>query len=243
MTDAVQIAEGLWTIDGPAVRWCTFPFPTRMTLMRLGDGRLLMHSPIELTSKVRDAVESLGTPRCLVSPNKLHHLFWAKWQSAYRDASSFAPPGLAQKRPDLAFDGELGDRPEPAWAQEVDQLVFKGSRVLDEVVFFHRASRTLVLGDLVENFDPQSLSLPHRMLARFGHVLAPHGQTPLDLRQTFAMRRDEARRSLERLLGWQPQVVLMCHGLPVHEHAESFLEAAFAWVAGVTSRSDSTSLL
>lgn len=36
-----------------------------------------------------------------------------------------------------AFLAELGDDPDPAWAQEIDQLIFKGSRVLDEVVFLH----------------------------------------------------------------------------------------------------------
>lgn len=230
MSDPVQLSDSLWIIDGPAVRWFTVPFPTRMVIVRLADNNLLIHSPIELTPKIRRTVEALGQPKYLVSPNKIHHLFWSNWQAAYPEALSFSPPGLAQKRPDLSFYGELGDSPETFWAKEVDQLTFKGSRIFNEVVFFHIPSRTLILGDLVENFDPGTLSRFHRLVARFGRVLAPHGQTPLDYRQSFLLRHLEARSSLHRLLEWGPRSVVMCHGLPVTENAEAFLKAAFGWL-------------
>lgn len=222
-----RIAPDLWIVDGPVVPWFV-PFPTRMTLARLPGG-LFVHSPIALTPALRRAVEALGTPRWLVSPNKLHHLFWADWQRAWPQAQSFAPPGLAPKRADLAFDGELRDQPEAAWAPAIDQLVFRGSRVLDEVVFFHRASRTLVLGDLVENFDPRTLAWRHRCLARLGGVLAPDGGTPLDYRLSFLGRRHQARAAWQRIAAWAPQRVLMCHGVPVMHDAMGFLERAFAW--------------
>ena len=230
MTRARPIAHNLWIVDGPAVRWFTMPFPTRMTIARLADGGLFVHSPIELTAEVREAVAALGIPRYLVSPNKIHHLFWAEWQDAYQDALSFSPPGLGKKRPDLVFHGELGNRPESAWAQDIDQMIFQGSRVLDEVVFFHRSSHTVIFGDLVENFDPRSLSWFHRALARFGKVLAPHGQTPIDYRWSFRTRHAEARESLWKLLDWQPRRIIMCHGIPVEENALPFIESAFAWL-------------
>lgn len=223
------IADGLWTLDGPVVRWF-LPFPTRMTIVRLHDGGLLVHSPVELTASVRRAIESVGTPRHLVSPNKLHHLFLAGWQQAWPQALSHAPPGLRDKRPDLVFHGDLGDRPPPAWAADLDQLRFDGSRAMTEIVFFHRASRTVIFGDLVENFDPATLAWPHRWLARLGGVLAPHGRPPLDFRLSFAGPRARARAARRRLLGWRAQRVLMCHGVPVLRDAQPFLEAAFAWL-------------
>lgn len=229
MTQPHRLSEDLWTIDGPTVRWF-LPFPTRMTIARLAGGDLFVHSPIALTADVRRAVEALGTPRWLVSPNKLHHLFWAEWQRTYPEALSFAPPGLAAKRADLRFDGELADRPEPAWAPAIDQLVVRGSRALDEVVFFHRPSRTVVFGDLVENFDPRTLSRLHRCVARFGGVLAPNGGTPLDYRLSFLRHHAQARAGWRRIEAWAPQRVLMCHGLVVEREAMAFLESAFAWV-------------
>lgn len=226
----LQIADGLWILDGPPVRWFTLPFPTRMTLIRLSDGSLFIHSPIELTPAVRRIVEELGVPRYIVSPNKLHYLFWKRWQCAYKDALSFAPPGLAQKRPDLVFQGQLGEHPDAAWKRDVDQLIFRGSRLIEEVVFFHRASRTAVFGDLIENFDPRALTWFHRGVARIGGVLAPHGGTPTDFRLSFRGRHDEARRCLQRLREWNPSAVVMCHGLAVRENAGPFIDAAFAWL-------------
>lgn len=230
MTKPIKVRDNLWVARGPDIRWFTMPFPTRMVVMRLADSSLVLHSPIELTDTLRADVEELGEPRYLVSPNKLHHMFWTQWQKTYPDAVSYAPPGLAAKRPDLTFAGELGDAPEPEWAAEIDQLVFRGSNVMEEVVFFHKPTRTVLFGDMVENFDPESLSLVHRGVARLGHVLAPEGETPLDFRLSFKGREDAARNSLRRILAWQPTGVIMCHGVPVFEQAERFLTQAFAWL-------------
>lgn len=225
-----QIAQGLWLVDGPVVRWWTMPFPTRMTLVRLDGGDLFVHSPIPLTPQVRSLVEAHGTPRVIVSPNKLHHLFMPPWREAYAGARLFAPPGLREKRPDLAFDGDLGDAADAAWSDSIDQILFAGSRALDEIVFFHKPTRTLILGDLVENFDPATLSPFHRAIARIGGVLAPDGKTPRDLQLSFRGHREEARDALRRMLAWKPLAVTMCHGLPVTENATAFLESAFAWL-------------
>ena len=229
MATLIQISETLWTIDGPVVDWF-FPFPTRMTIARLTGDDLFIHSPVELTPDVRKAVESLGTPRYLVSPNKMHHLFWHEWQEVYNDALSFSPPALREKRPDLKFYGTLGDRPHPAWAQQLDQLMFKGSRFLDEVIFFHRDSRTVIFGDLLENIDPGPLPWFPRLLARLSGVTAPRGGTPLDYRFSFVMRRAEARECLQRIIDWAPQQIIMCHGIPVRQDALPFIKSAFAWL-------------
>jgi Domain of unknown function (DUF4336) len=225
----VQVAEHLWILDGPIVQWY-LPFPTRMTIARLPGDELFIHSPIELTSEVRSSVEAIGCPRYFVSPNKLHHLFLSGWQEAYSDAKSFAPPGLRSKRPDLSFQGDLAEGVALPWAQHVDQLVFKGSRVLEEVVFIHRESKTAIFGDLIENFDPNTLSRFHRLLVRLGGVVAPRGKTPLDLRLSFFMRHAEARECLRRVIDWEPRQVIMCHGIPVYRDALMFIESAFSWL-------------
>jgi Domain of unknown function (DUF4336) len=229
MAVPLEISRTLWIMDGPVVDWF-FPFPTRMTIARLPDGGLFIHSPIELSAEVRKAVEALGRPRYLVSPNKLHHLFWAQWQEAYPDAQSFSPPQLAEKRPDLVFHGKLGDAPHPAWAPQIDQLVFKGSRFFEEVVFFHKESRTVIFGDLVESFDAKPLTRFQRFIARAGGVMAPRGGTPIDYRFSFLGRRAQGRASLQRVIDWGPERLVMCHGVPVLKNALPFIESAFAWL-------------
>ena len=94
-------------------------------------------SPIALTSELAEELEKLGEVRCLVAPNKLHHLFLTEWAERYPGARLHAAPGLAKKRPDLTFSAELGDGSPPEWQSEIDQVVIGGSFVMNEVVLFH----------------------------------------------------------------------------------------------------------
>lgn len=40
---------------------------------------------------------------------------------------------------------------------DIDQAVFRGSIAMDEVVFFHRASRTAIFGDLIQEIIAAAL--------------------------------------------------------------------------------------
>lgn len=233
---AIEIAEGLWLLEGETVPFFAPPLPlrlpyrTRSVAARLEDGTLWIDSPVRLTDAIRAAVDALGPVHHIVSPNKLHHLFIDDWRRAYPHARLYAPPGLEAKRPDLDFTAALGDAPEAAWAADLDQLIFAGSIYMQEVVFFHRASRTLILGDLIENHDPADLTRAQRALARFNRMLAPCGETPRNFRASF-WRREAARRSLARLMAWEPERIVPLHGPWIERDAVAFLERAFAWLA------------
>ena len=226
--DLQQLDEGLWTLDGDAISFLTFPYELRMTIVRLTGGPLFVHSPVQLDDERRALVNALGPVSAIVSPNKLHHLFLGPWAEAYPQAKLYAPPGLIKKRPDLVFAGELTDTPEPLWAGDLRQCVVRGSVFMNEVVFFHRASRTLILGDLIENHNPAAFSWWQRKIGQINRMLAPQGQTPVNYRLTF-FRRRLARAGLERVLSWKPRRVVMMHGPCVMDDAGAFLHRAFAW--------------
>jgi hypothetical protein len=223
-----KLDEGIWTLRGDPVPFFTFPYQLRSTIVDLGGNVLLVHSPVQLSVGAQ-AVESLGRLAYIVSPNKMHHLFLGEWKAAFPDARIYSPPGLRSKRPDLTFQGDLGDEPEDAWASVLDQRVVTGSLFMEEVVFFHRPSRTLILGDLIENHDPSVLSVWHRAVARANGMLAPHGATARILRLSF-LRRAEARRVVSEILSWQAKRVVVMHGPCVEHDAEGFLRHAFGWL-------------
>lgn len=234
------VAPGLWLADGPIVHMAAplgtrAPFPTRMTLARLADGGLWCHSPIAPDAGLFEAIDALGPVRHLVAPNKLHYAHVAAWKRRYPQAVAWASPGVRERAADqgieVRFDADLGDAAPPAWAGTLDQLHFKGSRAIEEVVFLHRPSATLVLADLIENFEADRLGLPLRWLARLGGVLAPHGGMPLDMRLTYLGHKAEARACLARLLAWRPRRILLAHGRCFMEHGEAELRRAFAWLA------------
>ena len=232
------VAPGLWLVDGPIVRMAALggsaPFTTRMTVVRLAGGGLWCHSPVAPDAALFAAIDALGPVRHLVSPNKLHYAHIAAWKQRYPDAIAWASPGVreraASQRIEVAFEADLGDAAEPAWIAELDQLHFRGSRVFEEVVFLHRASATLILTDLIENFEAAKLGAAMRWIARLGGVLDPDGKTPLDMRFTFRDRA-AARTCLQRMLAWQPQRVILAHGRCYLDHGEAELRRAFRWLA------------
>jgi hypothetical protein len=232
------VGENLWMVDGPVVRMSylggSFPFPTRMVVVRLSNGGLYLWSPTEPVAGLRSQIDALGAVRHLVSPNKLHYAHIAAWQRAYPEATAWASPGVhrraASQHIDVSFDADLGDEPEPAWHEDLDQLVFRGSRLLEEVVFFHRKTRTLLLADLIENFETQKVAGLHGWLVRLAGAADPDGKAPLDLRLTFLGRKAKARSSLQRMLAWEPERVIMAHGRPYERDGTAELRRAFRWL-------------
>lgn len=233
------VAENLWIVDGPVVRMAapfgtSMPFTTRMTVVRLANGDLWCHSPIALDAELQVALEELGPVRHLVSPNMLHYASIADWVRAYPEAIAWASPGVreraAKQKIEVIFHQDLADEAPSVWADDIDQLIFRGSRMLLEVVFFHRHSNTLILTDLIENFELDKV--PHRWhwLMRLGGVLDPDGGAPRDLRMTFWGRKDEARASLSRMLEWPTERVMLAHGRWYPENGMAELRRAFRWL-------------
>jgi hypothetical protein len=224
-----ELDSNLWSVDGDRVRMLGIPFDTRMTVVRLADGALWLHSPVAASDANVQAVSGLGPVRHLVAPNKFHHLFVAAWKQRFPEARTWAGPGLAERRREIRFDGDLGDDPEAAWRDDLDQVLFRGSRVLDEAVFLHRASRTAIFTDILQNHDPARESALWRLVKRANGILAPRGGAPRDWRLTVRDRR-AARTSLERILAWDFERVILSHGLCVEREGHAFVERAFSWL-------------
>ena len=222
-------SDGLWTVDGDRIKMLTIPFETRMTVVRLENGDLWLHSPVAPTDARVEALSAIGPVRHLVAPDKFHHLFVKAWLDRFPDAISWAEPSPARRRPDLRFDHTLGDEAEAAWKPEIDQLLFRGSRVLSEAVFHHPASRTVIVTDIVQNHDPDLDGAFWRRVKRLNRIVAPCGEAPLDWRWTVRDKK-AARASLARLLSWDFDRVIVCHGICVEFDGRKFMENAFRWL-------------
>jgi hypothetical protein len=222
--------DDLWIADGPPVFFLSFRFPTRMVVARLPDKSLWLWSPIALDDRLRDDIAKLGEPRFVVEPNALHHLPLADWLKAFPKLRLWAPPGLAKKRTDLVFEGKLGDEPPDEWRDVIDQVRIRGSFALTEVVFFHRPSRTCIVGDLIQKFDPREISGWRGLMLRANSLVGPNGSTPREWRATF-VKRDDARASVRRALAWTPEHLVIAHGLRVTERGEDALRRGLAWLS------------
>jgi hypothetical protein len=139
--------------------------PLRMTVIRLSDGDLLLHSPTRFSPQLANQVEESGALRHLIAPSFGHWMFVKEWQARYPNALTWAVPGLRQRKQvrksGLRIDQELADSPPPEWAEEVDQLVVRGGAGFREAALFHKSTRTLVLTDLVVNVEADKLPRLH----------------------------------------------------------------------------------
>jgi hypothetical protein len=70
----VPLAENLWVVARPQTFY-GLPVGTRMTVMRLDGGRLLLHSPVVLDPGLRSELDAIGRVCYVVAPNRVHHLY------------------------------------------------------------------------------------------------------------------------------------------------------------------------
>ena len=232
------IGDNLWIVDGPIVRMSMYgakvPFPTRMAIARLSNGDLWCWSPTALTDALKTEIDALGPVRHLISPNKIHYANIDAWTTAYPEAIAWASPGVrdraAQQKIPVTFHADLTDEPPAAWASDFDQVIFRGSRFMDEVVFFHRSTRTLILADLIENFELNKVSPAMGLLMRMGGNLDPDGKTPLDLQATFWGQKAQVRPCLEQILAWNPEQIILAHGRCYERNGTDELRRAFRWL-------------
>lgn len=221
------VANQLWIAEMPASR-LGFEFGARMTIIRLSSGDLFIHSPIELDTVLRQQLDSLGTVSFVVSPYRMHYMHLLDFAKAYPNARFYAPPGLGEME-GVTFAGVLGDRPEPEWASDLEQIVIRGNALDNEVDFFHRASRTLILTDLCFNI-PAERSATTRVMARVLGVLEKCAPT-----RTFRLlSRDRAalRKCIEHILSWDFDRIILAHGNIVDSGGKMVLRTGFSWLLG-----------
>lgn len=226
-----KISNNLWLFDGEPVTFMMLPFTTRMTIIRLSNSKLWVHSPIKLNTELKAQVDALGEIEYLIAPNHLHHLFLAKWQECYPDAQTYGTREVIKKRSELCFCAELTSDKSYPWDEDIHSLLFAGSPLMQEAVFLHRESKTLVLTDLIENFPATDFTPVQRMFAKFTGILAPNGKTPIDWRMSFLFHKKEAKDNYLKMVQWQPQKIIMAHGVIVESNAMTFLKRSFSWLS------------
>ena len=233
MTALQPLDTDIWLAEGPVVDFHGFPYPTRMVLVRLPDGALWVWSPVALTPELRAEVEAIGTPAHLVSPNAIHHLYLSEWHAAWPEAKLWGPAKTIKKRDDLPFEPALEDTAPDDWQGVFTQAWFRGSPILDEIAFVHRPSSTAIFADLSENFSEDFVKTRWKAwqlpIARFWGIMEGKGHAPLEWRLSWFHRRP-AREALAKILGAQPDRIIMAHGEWVDTGGEDFLLNSFSWL-------------
>lgn len=220
------MADSLPVFDYAQVLPLGLRFPARMTALPLASGRLALVSPIPIDEARAAALGALGQVEFLIAPNLLHHLYLPDAARRYPNARVLAPSALGKKRPELAIAHVLGEALPSELAAAVDVVPIAGAPGIDEYAFFHRATRSLVLTDLVFN-----VTRPEGWLA---HLLFYLGGTHQRLAASRIWRMKVTDRaafavSIERLLALPFETLVMAHGDIVSDGARARLGQALAW--------------
>jgi len=220
------VPDRIWLAEY-GVRYAAMSLRARTTIVRLGNGDLFVHSPCPLNATLRSQLAGIGRVAHVVAPGMYHHLHVAAWMDAYPTAQLWLCPGLRAKRPKLPPGQELSDEPPAAWRSELDQVVIRGNRLLWEVVFVDHVSRTLIVTDSVELYGDATPDVPW-MLRVWWYLFGMWNRPAPAPEYRFGWcDRKAARRSLQRVLKWDFDRIVLSHGDLIEHDGRAC--AAQAW--------------
>jgi hypothetical protein len=216
----IQVGPGVWTIQREFTN-ADGPGGSRMTVMALSSGGLVIHSPVLLDVALGEEVMGLGRVMAIIAPNRYHHQFIDGWKKGFPSAKLYGSPVLGHSRSDLEFDNWLSDEPPGLWADEIDQAEINGMPELGEFVFFHRQGRTLVVTDIVFNYTPaQAAADPG----------AADGLGPHQRRRDEIVDKAALSQSVSKILHWDFDRVVVSHGEVVGQNGRELFAAGFSFL-------------
>ncbi len=226
MSQLSKVADNIWRTERP-LRFFGFEMGTRMTVVRIDDA-LWVHSPVELDDTLKQELDALGNVRWIVAPNRFHHLYVLSFVAAYPQAETFCCPGLQTKRPDVSFTSELSTGISE-WASEFDCTLVGGAPIMNELLFCHRGSQTLIATDLFFNMGRVEDHAPTRWMLKldgaYDQLAAPRSFKYLLMRD-----RGKLKTSVDIMLDWQFDRAIMAHGSVVDSGAKLAVTNAFDWI-------------
>ena len=231
-TTLQEFAENIWIVDGPDVRDMGIMFTTRMVIVKLQDGSLWVDSPVPVSYETLMEINNLGPLRYIIAATQRHVWRLESWHTLFPHAQLWVTETtpFTLKKGNLPYTGILRDIPEQTWANDLDQLLFMGSPYLKEVLFLHKSSHTVMLDDLIQVHVLKKGQPFRNALLKLGGVTSPDGGVSLDIRLSFTNRK-LARRSLEKLLSWDFDKLIIGHGNCIEEGAKAYVKKAFSWLA------------
>ena len=221
------ITDGIWHVQR-RFSIMGIPASSRMTVVRLHDGGLWLHSPVRLDDALRQQIDALGPVRHIVAPNQFHHLFAPAWAKAYPQARCHAAPGLGRKVSALANWEVLNEQDSP-WQSDLDQCLLQGMPAVNEFVWLHRASGTLILTDSAQ-WMPHPLDWRDRLFAR---LMGVHQSLAVSRLFRNAIKdRQALRASFEQVLTWDFDRVVLGHEVVIDAHGKGLLQQALQRLQG-----------
>lgn len=194
-----------------------------VTIIRLRSGKLIIHSTAPFTHGDVAAIRALGEPGWLLDGILRHDTFAKEGRAAFPIIPYLAPPG---------FSTVVGFATEPIvpapsdWTGEVLALEIQGAPEARDTALLHVPSRTLILTELVFNFDDhQPLWTELLLRVAIGGQHSPGMTRPF---KSGIKDVDAFRTSMAEIMGWDFDRVIVGHGDVIETDGKARLRAGLA---------------
>jgi len=216
-----ELANNIW-VHEDELQFPVASLSLRMTVVRLADGKLWIHSPTSISSELIEETDKLGEVAHIVGPNNAHNLFLKEWLEAYPQAQLYVSPGIPKK---LNLSGEfkeMNQEFEIPWTDDLERVYMPGFSFFDESVFLHKQSKSLILTDFIQNYEIVNPTFMQKyvfsMLGFRGVCLAPPLKVGL-----LHKERQAFNQSVQQIKAWDFDRIVVTHGDVIEAGASEHL--------------------
>tara|TARA_B110000977_G_scaffold7481_1_gene10286 strand:- start:3182 stop:3859 length:678 start_codon:yes stop_codon:yes gene_type:complete len=206
--------------------WNTIDVGGKMGVVKLGNGDLWIHSPVDLDEDTKSAIDAIGKVKHIVSPNYEHVKWAAQWKEAYPEAILYGCPGMMNKYPKMPWDREINEDGDDQFGDEFSVLSFAEleknpvtqTPFFNEVLFVHKPSGVLLVTDIFWNY-PASVPTKTK-LWKFGMdwVYKPFYE------QAMIVDNGKFSEKVDELLALRWDKILPCHGTFIDTNSKSIMK-------------------
>ena len=223
------LQNNLWLVRQP-LELFGMDFGTVMTIIKLKDSSLWIHSPVEPSSELLRHLDSLGNVTSVISPSNFHHLYAASFMNEFPDAHYYYSPGVEKKQRkkigDITLKTELSENSKAPWNDEIEILKIGGMPFVNEFVFYHKNSQTLIASDLIFNLKKNKGMLQKIIFPIMGIKDGIPGQSRLF--KSCIRDKIEYNKAINKLQSWDIRRVIIGHGGVIEHNPNEIIHELIA---------------
>jgi hypothetical protein len=190
-----KLADNLWWVQGSL---SAMSLKRVMTVVRLSDGRLVIHNAIAMGEDAMKALEDWGSPAFMIVPSAIHRLDAPAYKARYPGLRVIAPSGAREKvekvvRVDMTYEQFPGD-------EAVRLETLQGLAAAEGAMIVRSPDGvSVVLNDAVFNMDRKRDPLGFLFTSILGS--APGPRVSRFAKLTLVKDKRALKADLERLAG------------------------------------------
>ncbi len=159
----------------------------------------------------------------LIAPNLLHSAGIKKALDKFPVANVWGAPGIKKLKPHINWHSEIDTKNWP-FSSELQAYMIEGAPALNEIVFYHKKSKTLIVTDLCFNMT-QITGLGALVLL---NIFGTYRRFAISrLMHMFVKDQQAFGDSIRSLMNLDFENLIVGHGEPVLKNAKSRLAEAF----------------